>query len=56
MADPRPADIALWVSDQATNVEYKSLRLVISEVLASRIGGKSTEEISEIAEKPSVPI
>lgn len=51
MADPRPEDIALWVSDQATNVDYKSLRLVISEVLASSIGGKSTEEISEIAEK-----
>lgn len=51
MADPRPQDVALWISDQTNNPEFKSLGTVVSEILATKLVGKSVEEISELAER-----
>ncbi|MFH0989175.1 MAG: restriction endonuclease [bacterium] len=50
MADPRPQDVALWISDQASNTEFKSLRNVIFETLSTKLISKSIEEISELSE------
>ncbi len=56
MADPKPQDIALWISDHATNIDFKTLRNVMFDILSTRIPGKSIEEIADLTEnlEPSV--
>jgi hypothetical protein len=51
MSEPSPEAVALWISEEGSNDQFKSLNEVLMEVLSSRLTNLSEEAISEIAEK-----
>ena len=58
MPDPKPDTIALWISEEGANTEFRPLRDLITEVLAIRLVEKSEDERAELAEssEPSVAV
>ena len=58
MPDPKPDTIALWISEEGANTEFRPLRDLITEVLAIRLVEKSEDERAELAEssEPSVVV
>lgn len=50
MADLSPDTVALWVSRDITNENFRTLLDVTTDVLGSRLPGKSPEERAELAE------
>ena len=51
MADPTPDTVAYWVSRDITNESFRTLLDITTEVLVSRLVGKSAEECADLAEK-----
>lgn len=50
MPIPKADIIALWISDEGLNTDFKNIRVVSFDVLSSHLTENSKEEISEIVE------
>lgn len=50
MPDPRADTVAQWVCDEGNNIEFRSLRSVVNDILAFHLPTRSEEEVSELAE------
>src|SRR6266478_7627879 len=51
MADPSPDTVAYWILQDASNLSFRALLNVASEVLKSRLSTKSEEECADLAER-----
>ena len=51
MPDPKADAVSLWISDDGTNTEFRTLRSVVNDVLLTHLAGRSEEELSELAER-----
>jgi restriction endonuclease Mrr len=53
LPDPTPEAVAIWIEQSATNLEFRPLRDVVQQVLATRLAAVSEESVAELAERLS---